>query len=192
MADPVSMLKSDHVRIRAILHELLETTERGGKIREKLVAQLEMELMIHTKVEEETFYPAFKALALDRDDRMLFFRAAEEHHNADVNLVELKRLETRSEQFTAKCEVIYNLLEAHLKMEEKEMFIRYKELTDPEHNVKLYDRMVRRRETLEAQWKSRLMRPIKRAQTTMEAFVPAKMKALRADVLGGRATRGRA
>jgi hemerythrin-like domain-containing protein len=191
MADPISMLKSDHMRIREVLHQLLETTERGAKIREKLVNELEMELKIHAKVEEDVFYPAFKALALDRDDRMLFFRATEEHHNADVNLSELKRLDFKSEQFTAKCIIVYNLLETHIKGEEKEMFPRFRELMSADRVADLYGRMERRRETLEAQWRSRVMRPLKRAQSTVEAFVPAKIKNIKADVLGGRATRGR-
>ena len=49
MPNAITMLKSDHA------------TEREIKQREALVSQIEREIKMHSQIEEEVFYPAFKA-----------------------------------------------------------------------------------------------------------------------------------
>ena len=61
MPDAISLLKADHKKVRGMLDELEKTTERAVKKREKLLADIEKELRIHTDIEETIFYPAFLA-----------------------------------------------------------------------------------------------------------------------------------
>ena len=56
----VELLKSDHKKVRELLTELAESTARATKKRSQLLAEIAMELEIHTTIEEEIFYPAFK------------------------------------------------------------------------------------------------------------------------------------
>ena len=55
----IQLLKEDHKKVRALLAELEATTSRGTKKRSQLLATIAQELRVHTKIEEEIFYPAF-------------------------------------------------------------------------------------------------------------------------------------
>lgn len=57
----LTMLKEDHVKVKALLSRLETTTERGVKTRSELFATIKGELTLHETVEEEIFYPALKA-----------------------------------------------------------------------------------------------------------------------------------
>ena len=55
----IDLLKADHERVKTLLTQLSESTERGVK-RTELLAKLEMEITLHTQLEEEILYPAFR------------------------------------------------------------------------------------------------------------------------------------
>src|SRR5687768_3817145 len=90
MPNAITMLKSDHATVKRLLRELDETTERAVKTREALVSRIERELKTHAQVEEEVFYPAFKAVTENTEAEDMFYEAAEEHHVADMVLPALK------------------------------------------------------------------------------------------------------
>ena len=54
----IDLLKEDHKRVKAILGQLSDSTERAVKKRSELLNKLEMEIVIHTRLEEEILYPA--------------------------------------------------------------------------------------------------------------------------------------
>lgn len=56
----IDLLKADHERVKTLLTQLSESTERGVKKRTELLAKLEMEITLHTQLEEEILYPAFR------------------------------------------------------------------------------------------------------------------------------------
>jgi len=56
----IDLLKADHQTVKAILAQLSESTDKAIKKRTDLLDKLEMEISIHTKLEEEILYPAFK------------------------------------------------------------------------------------------------------------------------------------
>ena len=53
----IDLLKADHKVVKNLLAQLSETTERAIKTRTDLVGKLEMELTVHTALEEEILYP---------------------------------------------------------------------------------------------------------------------------------------
>jgi iron-sulfur cluster repair protein YtfE (RIC family) len=61
--DAISILKGDHRRVRQLLRRLENSTDRAAKQRKDLLAQIENEVKVHTTIEEEIFYPAFKEAA---------------------------------------------------------------------------------------------------------------------------------
>src|SRR5688572_29530597 len=122
MPNAITMLKSDHATLKRLLRELNETTERAVKQREVLVNQIEREVKMHAQVEEEVFYPAFKAATRGDEAEDLFYEAAEEHHVVDMVLPALKAANPKSKEFTAKASVLKELVEHHIKEEESEMF----------------------------------------------------------------------
>ena len=111
--DAITLLKDDHKQVRALLGELEETTDKAAGKREKLLGTIEQELTIHTRIEEEIFYPAFREAARKKDDTKLYFEALEEHHVVDMVLPEIKETGAESDQFAAKAKVLKDLVEHH-------------------------------------------------------------------------------
>jgi hemerythrin-like domain-containing protein len=122
-ADAISLLTQDHRNVKRLLKELESTTERAAGRRETLVKEIEAELTLHTRVEEDIFYPAYKDAAR-KSDAHLYYEAVEEHHLVDIVLPELKSSRVDSEEFAAKAKVLKDLIEHHAGEEEKQMFPR--------------------------------------------------------------------
>lgn len=118
----IDLLKEDHTRVKSILSELGSSTERGIKKRTELLAKLEMELTLHTQLEEKILYPAFKAEGGKEQD-VLYFEAKEEHRTVDsLVLPDLKQTDPGTPEFSGRVKVVKELLEHHIEEEEKEMF----------------------------------------------------------------------
>lgn len=73
--DAIALLKEDHERVRELLGELEETSDRAEGKRQTLLATIEEELTIHTKIEEDIFYPAFFDVAKTNDDKEMYYEA---------------------------------------------------------------------------------------------------------------------
>jgi hemerythrin-like domain-containing protein len=126
----ITLLQEDHKTARGLLDKLDKTTERAGESREKLLAKIEQELRIHTTIEEEIFYPAYKAAVSKREDSKLYHEALEEHHVVDTVMAEIKASDAGSEEFSAKAKVLKDLVEHHAEEEEKQMFPRARRLME--------------------------------------------------------------
>ena len=116
--DAIALLTEDHQRVRRLLTELEQTTEKTATRREKLLATIEQELRVHTKIEEDVFYPAFFDAARSGDDKELYYEAVEEHHVVDLVLPEIKGTDPKGEPFAAKAKVLKDLVEHHAEEEE--------------------------------------------------------------------------
>ena len=183
MGNAIAQLKADHVRMRALFEELLGTTERSGKAREKLLEALVRETKIHAQVEEEVFYPAFKEAAHARPDRHLFYKATESHHAADVVIAELMGVGAAEEHFLAKAELLRDMVLSHMKEEEQEMFARARQLFTGQELARLGATMDERRATLVAQWSNPVTRPLKKVQGLVQAMLPSRVKNAKASLL---------
>jgi hemerythrin-like domain-containing protein len=148
--DAIALLKEGHERVRELLGQLEETTDRGTARRDALLTRIEQELRIHTTIEEEIFYPAFRTAARKQDDRQLYYEAIEEHHVVDLVLPEIKGTEPGSEEFGAKAKVLKDLVEHHAEEEEREMFPRARKLMDRDELRRLGAEMARTKDALAA------------------------------------------
>src|SRR5688500_17660875 len=93
----IDLLKADHKKVLGMLTELEETTTRASKKRSKLLADIEHELLIHTTIEEEIFYPAFKGTS-GKETKKIYFEALEEHRAVEkLVLPDLKKSDVGSE-----------------------------------------------------------------------------------------------
>ena len=127
--DAIALLKADHDKVRELLGELEETTERATGKREKLLATIEQELKLHTKIEEE------------------YYEAIEEHHVVDLVLPEIKKTAVDSDEFSAKAKVLKDLVEHHAEEEESEMFPRARKLMDHDELRRLGDELAKAKES---------------------------------------------
>ena len=120
--DAIALLKQDHKNVRQLLKRLEGTTDRNAGQREELLTEIENEVKVHTAIEEEIFYPAFKESLRSKSDLHLYFEALEEHHVMDMVMPEIRNGDTDSEEFAAKAKVLKDLIEYHAEEEEKRMF----------------------------------------------------------------------
>lgn len=147
--DAITLLKQDHAKVRDLLKELTETTTRAYKTRSELLLEIASEIEVHTTLEEEIFYPAFKAAAEKADDRALYHEALEEHRAAgELVLPDLLKTDVQSDQFSGRAKVLKELIEHHADEEEKEMFPRARKLMDKAELEQLGERMARRKAEL--------------------------------------------
>ncbi len=147
--DAIELLKKDHEKVRGLLDQLGDTTSRAEKTRGELLGKIARELEIHTTIEEEIFYPAFREAAKNAEDREMFFEALEEHHAAgDLVLPDLLGTETTSDRFGGRAKVLKELVEHHADEEEKDMFKRARQLLTREQLETLGTRMEQRKREL--------------------------------------------
>ncbi|MCK9815448.1 hemerythrin [Pseudomonas chlororaphis] len=151
----IDLLQADHERVKAILAQLSESTERGVKKRTELLAKLEMEITIHTRLEEEILYPAFKE-AGGKEQDVMYYEAKEEHRTVDsLVLPDLKETSPGTPEFSGRVKVVKELLEHHIEEEETEMFPQAKKLLG---KAKL-DELGQQMEALKADYKKTLSGP---------------------------------
>jgi hemerythrin superfamily protein len=117
--DPIKLLTKQHREVEALFKKV-EKSDDPGEARE-LLGQIKQQLELHTRIEEEIFYPAIQGLETKKAEEMIF-EAYEEHHVVKLVLAELPRVDPEDERFHAKMTVLKELVEHHVEEEEKEMF----------------------------------------------------------------------
>jgi hypothetical protein len=117
--DVVTLLKKDHKMVKKLFEEF--SNLKSSKVQKKadIIAQIKEALTVHTQVEEELVYPAFKE---NRSMKEQVGEAMEEHHVTKTLLTELDALQPDDERYDAKVKVLCEYLMHHVKEEEKEMF----------------------------------------------------------------------
>jgi hemerythrin superfamily protein len=146
--DAIALLKEDHKKVKGLLGDLEKSSMRGGPRAQKLVAQIDKELTIHSQIEEEIFYPAFRDAVRTKDDKKMYFEAKEEHHVVKLVLPEVKEGGMTVEEFAAKCKVLKELVEHHADEEEKEMFPEARKVFSRPELQELGDQLAARKKEL--------------------------------------------
>lgn len=147
--DAITLLKNDHDTVEALLEDLASSTVRGVKKRKQLLDKIRVELKAHTTIEEEIFYPAFRAKGNKSEDAEMYFEALEEHRAAgDLVLPDLLATPVDSEKFSGRANVLKELVQHHADEEEKDMFPRAKKLLSKAELTELGDKMVARKAEL--------------------------------------------
>lgn len=121
MQDALDLLREDHEKVQSLFEEYEETDDNRSK--KRIADTILNELIIHTKLEEEIFYPAVRE-AIDDDD--LMDEAEEEHHTAKLLIAELEEMEVGDEHYDAKITVLGESIQHHVKEEESDMFPKVK------------------------------------------------------------------
>jgi iron-sulfur cluster repair protein YtfE (RIC family) len=145
----IELLKEDHDRVRELLARLVDTSPEAVDQRPDLLQTIEQELKIHTQLEEEIFYPAFKEADGKENERM-YFEAKEEHRAVEsLVLPDLKQTEPGNTSFSGRAKVLKELVEHHAQEEEEEMFERARECLSEDDLAQLGERMRARKEELQ-------------------------------------------
>lgn len=110
----VALLKADHRKVEE-LFEQYRTAETPEE-QQWTVRQLCKDLIVHTRLEEEIFYPACREVGVD--DEMLN-EAQVEHDGAMTLIAELIKTWPDDQFFDAKIKVLSNYIEHHVGEEER-------------------------------------------------------------------------
>jgi hemerythrin-like domain-containing protein len=136
--DAIALLKDDHDRVKKMLAEGEETTERAEKGRTELFEKLKADMVIHERIEEEIFYPALKAHPKAKD---IVLEGYEEHHVVDEIMGELEATDVTDETWSAKFKVMKENIEHHIEEEEGEMFKQARQIFSADELEELGARM---------------------------------------------------
>ena len=114
-----ALLKKQHREVKALFKKIDKT--ENANTRRQLMEQIAGALQMHTRIEEEVFYPAVRELGTSKAEELID-EAFEEHHVVDLVLKELPGIDPEDERFHAKMTVLSELVEHHVEEEEKTMF----------------------------------------------------------------------
>jgi hemerythrin superfamily protein len=153
-ADAIALLKADHRTVEKLFDtfEKTQNTDRKASI----AAQICTELKIHTMIEEEIFYPAFRG-KIENDT---LDEAYVEHDGAKVLLNDIEQSDAEADFFDAKVKVLSEEVKHHVHEEEARstgMFAQCR-ATDVDLEA-LRDQMLARKQELLAQSKAGALPP---------------------------------
>jgi hypothetical protein len=142
--DALKLLKIDHDKLKKLLIELEETTERGVETREELFATIKGELTIHEVIEEEIFYPELKTHPKAKE---IVLEGYEEHNVVDNLMGQLEGLPVDDETWGPKAKVMKENIEHHIEEEESDMFKAARQVFDDAELEDLGTRMEQRKQS---------------------------------------------
>ncbi|MDQ3289341.1 MAG: hemerythrin domain-containing protein [Pseudomonadota bacterium] len=116
-SNAISLLKSDH-RMVEDLFQQIEANRDADELAE-LVLALHTTLSVHTRIEEEIFYPSLRAASSDAGERL--DEAAVEHGSAKHLLVDLSTISSDDRFFRARLKVLKEQIKHHVKEEEEQL-----------------------------------------------------------------------
>lgn len=112
--DAITLLKNDHRDVEGWFEDF-EGTNSGQKKR-KLAAQICTALSVHTKIEEEIFYPACREAGIEDD---LMDEADIEHDAAKKLIAEIEAGGPGEDHWDARVKVLSEMIKHHVKEEEQ-------------------------------------------------------------------------
>ena len=118
--DAIVLLKTDHKEIRKVFTDFEKAGDNAHATKGKLVRKMIELLTVHTYIENEVMYPRVRELLPELEDDVL--ESYEEHHVADVLVVELDAMKPDAERFTAKTTVLIENVRHHMEEEEQDWF----------------------------------------------------------------------
>ncbi len=118
--DAIALLKDDHRKVSKMFASYDKLGDAALATKLRLARTLCKELKVHTRIEEEIFYPAVeKALPKEKD---LLDEAEVEHEGAKRLIAELDRMKPGQDLFDAKVTVLAEYIKHHVKEEHEDMF----------------------------------------------------------------------
>jgi hemerythrin-like domain-containing protein len=118
--DAIVLLKNDHKEIRKAFTEFERAGDQAHVTKGRLVDRIIELLTVHTYIENEVMYPRVRELLPDLEDDVL--ESYEEHHVADLLVMELAAMKPDDERFDAKTTVLIENVRHHIEEEEQEWF----------------------------------------------------------------------
>jgi hemerythrin superfamily protein len=144
-SDAIVILKDDHQEVRKLFRDFQEAGANATVTKGKLASRIIEKLTIHTYLENEVMYPEVRKLLPDLEDDIL--ESYEEHHVADVLVMELFAMKPDAERFDAKMNVLIENVTHHMDEEENEWFPKVRQSLGRTQLTEMGERMTELRKT---------------------------------------------
>ena len=116
------LLRNDHETVRSLFNKFKKPggprAQNGSK---ELFNEIRRELLIHSQMELEIFYPALAATSSARAAELVS-EAEREHREVEKLLEELDSMNTSDKTFESKMDELIEDCGRHIEMEEEEIF----------------------------------------------------------------------
>jgi hemerythrin superfamily protein len=113
-ADAIALLKADHRQVEGWFEQF--ESSRSDEKKKLLAQQICQALTVHTKIEEEIFYPAFLEATEEED---LHHEAEVEHDGAKKLIAKIEASGPSDEYYDARVKVLSEMVKHHVKEEEQ-------------------------------------------------------------------------
>ena len=121
--DACDLLDADHRAVQKLFKEYEElATSRARNTAQKkmdLAHHICQELTVHTRIEEEIFYPAVRDAVKDTDP---LDQAQVEHQSAKDLIAQIQEMSEADDMFDARVKVLGEYVNHHIKEEKSEIF----------------------------------------------------------------------
>jgi hemerythrin-like domain-containing protein len=123
--DAIVLLKDEHKLIKKAFNDFEKAGKKAYAEKGKIVDRIIELLTVHTYIENEVMYPRVRELLPEVEDDVL--ESYEEHHVADVLVLELSLMKPDNDRFVAKTTVLIENVRHHIEEEEQEWFPKVRE-----------------------------------------------------------------
>ena len=132
-SDAIALLKADHKQVTTWFKQF--ESARSDNNRQSLAQKICSALRVHTKIEEEIFYPAIESLGSKHGEaRERVLEAREEHQGIRTLLDELGELQPDNEEFDDRMKALIESVSEHADREEEEIFPFFDDLSRGERD----------------------------------------------------------
>lgn len=124
--DALTLLIRDHEKVNALFAEYDKLSADNDSLKDKtdLVGQISQELMRHTQIEEEIFYPAVRDSIGDNE---LITKAEVDHAQAKAIISQLETMDPANAKYHEELSRLAEMINDHIKDEEEKIFTKVKE-----------------------------------------------------------------
>ncbi|HEX8439112.1 hemerythrin domain-containing protein [Archangium sp.] len=135
--DAIELLKQQHREVEELFEKFEKAGEGKPEVLMDLAARIADNLAAHATIEEKLFYPSvYVGPTMEK-----LQHAVEEHLSAKRVIADLLEMDPADAQFKAKVMVLQELIEHHVKEEEKELFPKVKKLMTKEELAVIGEQM---------------------------------------------------
>ena len=115
------LLRNDHEQVKSLFEKVKKANVRNQNGRKDLFNEIRREILIHSQMEMEIFYPALAGTASARATELVS-QAEREHHAVEKLLQEMNLMNATDKAFETKMDQLMEEVTRHIDMEEEEIF----------------------------------------------------------------------
>ena len=127
------LLRNDHDAIKSLFSKYKKAGARNQNGKKELFEAVRRELMIHSQMETEIFYPALTGTS-SKTATQLVSTAVEEHDSMEKLLDQIGAMSPTDREFDSRIDDLIQAVESHFEKEEQEIFDEARK-TLPEHRL---------------------------------------------------------